>query len=525
MDSSRLHSIDDVDALREIILSQSAQLDAERQASATLRQTVETQRRAIVHREARIDALIIEIKRLKRMQFAARSETMDAEQRELFADAIDDALANAEAELEGLRSSIPEPKRPAKQQPRREPLPAHLPRVETRIEPASCTCGDCGAAMQHIGDDISEKLDCEPIKFFVQRTVLPKYACRRCDQMAQAAVPPAIIDRGIAAPGLLAYVLTSKYVDHLPLYRLEAICARGGVTLPTSTLGDWVAACGDRLAPLAAALRRELLAEPVLHADETPIALLDPGAGKTRRAYLFAYRSATEQPIVMFEFCGNRSGKHASRFLDGYSGALMVDDYAGYKALFAGGDVIELACLAHIRRKFFDLHAASKSALAQEALVRIGELYAIETGAREFDAEDRHAHRQQYAAPRLAALKAWLDEQRRRVSQGSGTARAIDYALKRWTALVRYLEDGRYPIDNNPVENAIRPIALGRKNWLFAGSEAAGQRAAAIMTLVATAKANGHDQHRYLKDVLTRLPTTLDRDIGDLLPHRWRPAS
>lgn len=261
----------------------------------------------------------------------------------------------------------------------------------------------------------------------------------------------------------------------------------------------------------------------MLHADETPVALLDPKAGKTQRAYLFAYRNAqhvgADPPRVVFQFQTSRSGQHARDFLGDWRGALMVDDYAGYKASFAQG-VRELACWAHARRKWHEQHQASGSEIAAEALARIAVLYRIEEAARQMDVEQRHAYRQEHAVPALARLKTWLDELHPKVLGNSGTARALAYTLRRWDALVRYAEDGRHPIDNNPIENAIRPIALGRKNWLFAGSEQAGRRAAAIMSLLATAKANGIDPHAWLTDTLVRLPTTLDRDIDTLLPLR-----
>jgi transposase len=269
----------------------------------------------------------------------------------------------------------------------------------------------------------------------------------------------------------------------------------------------------------------DLLQAPVLHADETPVAQLDPGAGKTKRAYLFAYRTASEaNPIVVFDYCPSRSGKHATGFLGDWRGALMVDDYAGYKVLFAQG-AIELGCWAHARRKFVDLHKASGSQIAAEAIERIAMMYRIEAQAKGLEDDERRCWRQQHAKPLIEDLHRWLTGLRRQVLGASGTLSAIDYSIKRWPALTRYLDDGRYPIDNNPIENAIRPIALGRKNWLFAGSQTAGVRAAAMMSLLATAKANGHDPHGWLTDVLRRLPTTLDRDIGDLLPHRWIPAA
>jgi hypothetical protein len=318
-------------------------------------------------------------------------------------------------------------------------------------------------------------------------------------------------------------LLTAKYADHQPLYRQSEIYRRSGVELARSTLAEWVGAAGVALAPLAAALRAELLMQPVLHADETPVAQLDPGAGKTKRAYLFAYRSADPTTdITVFDYCASRSGAHAKRFLSDWHGALMVDDFAGYKGLFPR--ITELGCWAHARRKYFELVEAKASPRAHEILEPIAHLYRIEDEAKGLDPPARAEYRRRHAKPILDNIRQWIDTLRPHVLGSSGLARAIDYTDKRWAALVRYLHDSRYPIDNNPVENAIRPIALGRKNWLFAGSPRAGIRAAAIMSLIATAKHNGHDPYAYLKDVLSRLPTTKDRDIAALLPHRWQPA-
>lgn len=515
MNAAQLNAITDVDVLRALVADKIAEI-GKRDALVAKRE------RELVYKTAKIDQLTREIARLRRVQFAARSEKLNPEQLALLDDAINADIAATEAELDALRSPQAKPAR-ERAQPKRRSLPPELPRIETRHEPASCDCADCGTALVQIGEHVSEKLDCKPLEFFVQRDVYPQYACRACQTVVAEPVAPAIIDRGQAAPGLLAQVAIAKYVDHLPLYRQEAIYARSGIELNRSTMAEWIGAIGIALAPLTAALRAELLAQPVLHADETPVAQLDPGAGKTKRAYLFAYRSATDTPIVLFDYCPSRGGKHAQAFLGDWRGALLVDDFAGYKALFAQG-VTELGCWAHARRKFFDLHAANKSVIAEEALQRIAALYAIEQAAKDLDDDARRDYRQRHAKPKLDALQAWLLDLRPKVLGASGTLGAIDYTLKRWAALVRYLDDGRYPIDNNPVENAIRPVALGRKNWLFAGSESAGKRAAAVMTLLATAKANGHDPHAWLTDVLTRLPTTLDRDLDSLLPHRWQRA-
>ena len=514
----------DVQTLRALVAEQ-MQVIADRDMQIAQQAAVITgHERTITEREARISVLTAEITRLRRAQFAARSEKMDPAQRALFEETMAADIAAVEAELEALQSPAADERVMGhpRQAPKRRPLPEDLERVETRHEPSTCTCGQCGGELVHLGDHVSEKLSCKPLQFFVRRDVYPQYACRGCETITAVPVAPTVIDRGIAAPDLLAQVLVAKYVDHLPLYRQEAIYARSGIAIPRSTLAEWIGACGVALQPLVDRMRDALLSLPVLHADETPVGMLEPGKGKTHRSYLFAYRSGIGPPITVFDFCTSRSGQHARRYLGDYQGALMVDDYVGYKAMFAAG-MTELGCWAHARRKFVDQHKASGSPIAREAIERIAVLYRIEAEAKSMSIDDRDAYRQKHAVPALQAIKTWLDDLRPQVAGNSGTANAIDYTLRRWPALARYADDGAFPIDNNPIENAIRPIALGRKNWLFAGSETAGQRAAAIMSLLATAKANGHEPQAWLTDVLTRLPTTKNRDIDTLLPLRNTP--
>lgn len=504
MDRAAIASTEDIELLRTMLLEQ-LHINAK-------------QTQALTSKDVYIAKLKAENARLRRLQFAARSEKLSAEQRDLFEEILAEEIAAVEAELDKLETPvIPQRALERTDKPRKRGLPDHLPRVERRHEPTSCTCDRCGKGLEHVRDHVSEKLACKPLEFYVQRDIYPQYACRHCETIVSEPVLPAIIDRGLATPSVLAQVIIAKYVDHLPLYRQEAIYLRSGIELSRAMLAEWIGACGVALQPLADRLRERLKSMPVLHADETPVGLLDPGSGQLRRSYLFAYRTAIGPPIVLFDFCPSRSGEHARRFLGDWRGALMVDDYGGYKALFRNG-ITELGCWVHVRRKFYEQYKASGSVLAQEALARIALLYRIEEAAAQMEAPARQAYRQQHALPVLQAFKAWLIEQRRTTVNNSKTAQAMDHTLKRWDALVRYVDDGRYPIDNNPVENAIRPVALGRKNWLFVGAERAGQRAAAIMGLLATAKANGFDPHAWLSDVLTRLPTTLDRDIDTLLP-------
>ena len=468
--------------------------------------------------DLKIRALTLELAYYKRIRFANKSEQFSAEQRELFEESWNTDTSAQEAEVEQLSTS----KSAKRVRAGRQPLPEYLPRIEHRHEPDSCTCGRCGKDLVKIGEDISEQLDVEPARFFVHRHIRPQFACRVCETISAAPIPAAVIDGGMAAPGLLTWVMISKFIDHLPLYRLEQIAARQQVPLARSTLAEWVGRVGVALQPLVDRLTVLLRERSVLHADETPVPQLDPGKGKTKRAYLWAYRSNDLEPgppILVFDYQPGRHGVHARNFLEGWYGHLMVDDYAGYKALFAHG-VTELACLAHARRKFFDLYAANQSPIAAEALRQIGALYVVERQAQEMDAAGRLQLRQQEAKPKLNALHAWLIQTRISVADGGGTARALDYSIKRWPALIHYADSGVLPIDNNPLENAIRPIAIGKKNWLFAGSERAGRRAAAIQSLLGTAKLNGLEPHAWLKDTLEKLPVWPNSRINELLPLR-----
>ncbi|MDM5180123.1 IS66 family transposase [Massilia sp. DJPM01] len=470
----------------------------------------------LAEKDFKITALTHELAYYKRVRFGKASEALVGEQRLLlFEETVDTDLAAIDEELEAQAPVKRQRKRAG-----RQPLPTHLERIEHRHEPEPCQCGQCGADLVKIGEDISEQLDVEPARFFVHRHIHPQYAGRPCETVTAAPIPPAVIDGGMAAVGLLAWIAVCKYLDHLPLYRIEQIAARDGVPLARSTLGEWIGRIGVALQPLADRLAELLRERSCLHADETPVRQLDPGSGKTKYAYLWAYRSNAldDGPsMVVFDYQTSRAGAHARAFLQDWGGHLMVDDYVGYKALCTAGPT-ELACLAHIRRKFFDVHAASGSPVAADALRRIGQLYAVEQQAAGMPPPQRAALREQHARPVLVDLHAWLLASQRSVAVGSGTAKAIEHALKRWPALQRYAGSGSLPIDNNPVENAIRPIAIGKKNWLFAGSERAGRRAAAIQSLFATAKLNGLDPARWLADTLEKLPTCPNSKIDSLLP-------
>lgn len=472
------------------------------------------------HRDLKIQKLTLELAHLRRIRFGVKSEAMTAVQRNLFEETLEEDVAAVEAELEAPAES--NRVRTPRTRAGRQPLPAHLERVDVRHEPESCACDHCQSTLTLIREDISEQLDVEPARFFVIRHVRPQYACRACETVTAAPVAAAVIDGGMAAPGLLAWVATSKYLDHLPLYRIEQIAARQEVVLSRSTLSDWIGRLGFALQPLADRLAEILRASESLHTDETPVQQLDPGSGKTKRAYLWAYRSndlTGGPPIVVFDYQTSRSGRHARSFLRDWEGHLCVDDYSGYKALF-NGKVAEVACWAHARRKFFDLDQGTPQGhpVAAGVVAAIAELYAIESRAADLSPEERQALRQTEALPKLEQLHQQLTGIRSKTSPGCHLARACDYLLRRWSAFTRYAYTGFLPIDNNPVENAIRPIALGKKNWLFTGSERAGQRAAAIQSLLATARLNGLDPAAWLKDTLEKLPLCLNSQIDELLP-------
>jgi transposase len=445
----------------------------------------------------------------------------------LFAETLATDSAPIEVELEQLAEAEPcatvdKPKRP---RAGRQPLPEHLPRIEHRHEPESCTCGQCGNALVKISEDITEQLDVEPAKFFVHRHIRPQYACRRCETITAAPIPPAVIDGGMVAVGLLTWDMIGKFVDHLPLYRLEQIAARDQVTLARSTLAEWVGRVGVALQPLVDRLVWHLLQGNTLHADETPVSQLDPGSGKTKKAYLWAYRSndlQTGPRIIVFDYHPGRSGSHACGFLGDWRGHLLVDDYAGYKALFTSDGnqdtCVELGCLAHARRKFFDLHKANQSPMAWEALNRIAFVYAIEAEGKDLSIEERHRLRAEKSVPALKSLHAWLLDIRSQTANGGSAAKALDYSLKRWPSLSRYAETGHLPIDNNPVENCIRPIALGKKKLAVCGFRAGRSTSCCHSNII------GHRQTQRFE-----LGRVVKRYVGKIahlakLPHRSTAA-
>ena len=504
---------------------QDAVQEASPQTLQDLRDLLERLQGELKFKQARIDALNFELARFKRWRFGSSSESLETSTQAVLFDSlvVDTALEDRAAD-EANKSPASQPR--AKGQAVRQALPASLPRIEHRHEIAQTHCA-CGQAFKRIGEEVSEQLDCVPAQFFVLRHIRGKYACACCQTMAAAPMPAQMIDKGIPAPGLLAQVAVAKHDDHLPLYRQEEIYARSGVHIARSSMAQWIGICGVRLAPLAQALKAFILSHPVVHADETPVALLAPGRGKTKRAYVWVYRTTNFVPqrAVLFDFCTSRGGEHPQRVLQNFSGTLVTDDFSGYHKLQRQGAITGALCMAHARRKLFEAHKLNGSQIAAHAVALIARLYEVEREARELEPAQRLLLRQSRAKPVADALHAWLLEKRQTLAKADITAKAIDYSLSNWRALTRYLDDGHVPIDNNAVENAIRPLAIGRRNWLFVGSQQAGERAAVMLSLIESAKLSGHDPWAYLKDVFERLPTLKNRDLASLLPHNWKPAN
>jgi transposase len=490
-----------------------------------LRDALQRMQAELKFKQTRIDALNFEVARLKRWRFGSSSESLDTSTQAVLFDhiLIDTALEDRAAQDAAKPAASP-PR--AKGQAVRQALPASLPRIEHHHELQQTHCA-CGQAFKRIGQEVSEQLDCVPAQFFVLRHIRGKYACACCQTIAAAPMPAQMIDKGIPAPGLLAQVAVAKHDDHLPLYRQEEIYARSGVHIARSSMAQWIGICGVRLAPLALALKRFILEHAVVHADETPVQLLAPGRGKTKRAYVWVYRTTNfvAQRAVLFDFCTSRSSEHPRRVLQAFKGTLVTDDYSGYHAIQNQGVITGALCMAHARRKLFEAHKLNGSQIAAQAVALIAKLYEVERESRELEPQARLLLRQSRSRPIAEALHAWLLAQRQALAKSDATAKAIDYSLSNWRALTRYLDDGNVPIDNNAVENSIRPLAVGRKNWLFVGSQQAGERAAVMLSLIESAKLSGHDPWAYLKDVFERLPTLKNRDLELLLPHNWRPAN
>jgi len=403
----------------------------------------------------------------------------------------------------------------------RRPLPKELPRKRVVLGPAidECSCTKCGSQnLKAIGEEISEQLDFTPGTFWVNQFVRPKYGCLDCEDAVMIAPPaPKPVAKGMAGPGLLAHVVTSKYADHLPLHRLEGIFARSGVDLSRSTLCDWVADVADIVAPVVDYCKTEILKSAIIHTDDTTVPVLDRQCEKTRTGRLWVYIGDKDHEHVVFDFTPDRKRAGPEKFLKGFSGYLQADAYTGYDALFAPGDVIEVACWAHARRKFYEARMTFKK-YSFTALAFIKQLYEIERKAADFDSQQRKDFRQKYAVPVLAAFEKWLKEDGREVLPKSALGKAIGYAFGQWRALNRYAEDGRLAIDNNVAERALRAVAIGRKNWLFAGNDEGGRRAAILYSVIASCKLHQLDPYAYFRDLLQCLTADPQAAIDELTP-------
>ena len=494
----------------------------------TMAEAMEGDRAQLSEAQSEVEKLRAIVKQLQRAQFGRRSERLDPDQLQLGIEDLDTDIASAVerapvllVEAVGIHSKAQ----------RSRALPAHLPREDVVLPVKENVCPDCGGALHSIGESVSEMLDWVPATLRVVRIRRPKYACRACETVHQAAAPERAIAKGLATPRLLAHVLVSKYCDHVPLYRQSQIFARHGLELERSTLANWVGGASWWLESLHTRLAANVFASNKIFADDTPIPVLDPGRGRTKTGRLWAYArddrpwAGPDPPAAVYFYSQDRKGERPAAHLATFKGILQVDGYAGFERLTKSGKIVLAACWAHARRKFYETHEATGSPIAAEALRKIAELYAIEERIRGQSANERKAARATEMGPLLDDLKAWLETQLARIPVRSGLGDAIRYTLGRWEALRRCVDDGRIELDNNAVERAIRPVALGRKNHLFAGSDSGGERWATICSLIETAKLNGVEPFAYLADVLQRMAAGHPKNrLDELLPWNWQPA-
>lgn len=482
--------------------------------------------------QRRIEQYEAQLHKLRRMKFGRSAELLDAQIHQLEL-RLEDLEESEAVRIAAAKDQAPAKPRPERRQPVRRPLPEHLPREEILHAPGEVCPGCGGRRFSKLGEDVTEVLEKIPAQHKVIRHIRPKLSCRTCETIIQAPAPDLPIEKGRPGPGLLANVVVSKYLDGLPLYRQSAILARDGIEIERATLADWVGHAAWWVMPLAAMIGAYVMAAPVIHTDDTPIAVLAPGNGKTRTGRIWIYLVderpwlGARAPAAYYRFSPDRKGERPRDHLAAFHGAIQADAFSGYEALVRQSEppgantprIMHAACWAHARRKLFDEFERTKSPIAEAALLRIRKLYAIEADITGQRAELRRQLRQEHAVPILTDLRLWFQDQRRRLSSKTSLAKALQYALTRWDALALYTTDGRIGIDNNPAERSLRGIAVTRKNFLFLGSETGGERAAVLYTILESAKLNGLNPEAYLADIIDRMAKghPINR-LSELLP-------
>jgi transposase len=484
---------------------------------AVLRRMLAEALTALKERDEKIEKLSHCLEQLRRHQFGRRSEQLSPDQM-LFP-----FTAQSFPAEHPRPTAEPKPNGNGKAGHGRKPLPPNLPRIPVvhDVPPAERRCRECDRELVRIGEEVAEQLEYKPASFHVLRHVRPKYACKACQaNVVIAEPPPAPIEKGIPGPGVLAHLVVSKYADHLPLYRQQAIFERHGVEVARTTLCGWVGRVADLLRPIYDAMVLDVLSSKVLHTDDTPVPVLDPELDRTREGRLWVYVGDRDHAQTVYQFSPNRERVWPQEFLSAYRGYLQADAYQGYDKLFTGGTIVEVGCWAHARRYFYDAQTSDRTR-SLVALSYIGELYRVEEEAKELPSDDRRKLRQERSRPILECFEKWMTTESLSLLPQSPITEAMTYARQQWKALSRYVEDGDLAIDNNAAERALRAVAVGRKNWLFAGNDEGGERAAVLYSLVASCKQSGVEPFHYIRAVLEQVSTHPARAVAELMPRRW----
>jgi transposase len=521
---------DDVAALKQLIVVREQQLLSERdELIARIKEEASRQLEAErAARQAAIDeAVRAAVAALLRRYYGPRSERFDPRQLLLFGQRIDQLPLDEASIAEEAGQPLVTRRVKNRHEHGRQQLPEHLERIEIEHDLADKACPACGKERCRIGEEVSEQLEYFPASFKVLKHIRHKYACTKCDQdgydphVATAAKPPQPIEKGLPGPSLLAYVAVSKLGDHLPLYRLERIFERQQVHVARSTMCVWMRCAGELVKPLTRLMTERVRQSQVIHTDDTTVPIQSPGAKQCRKGRIWCYLGDDANPYTLYDYTPSRSRDGPAKWLTGYEGYLQADAYGGYDGIFAGGKVTEVACWAHARRKFYDAQDSDEDR-ATQMLALVGQLYQIEREAKDADEATRLALRQERSVPVLDRIKAWLDTEQEVVLPRSPMAAAITYAQNQWTALTTYTTQGFLAIDNNASERALKRVAIGRKNWLFAGHDQAAENTARLWSLIASAERHAVDPQRYLTSVLAKIGQTPAEELAQFLPHRWK---